>query len=52
MLQKKFQFGIESVFLAKNSVLSFSTCSPPTLICMYALHNGAFYEQSKPKETK
>jgi hypothetical protein len=28
------------------------TCSPPTLICMYVLHNGIFYEQSKPKETK
>ncbi len=40
-----------SIFLYKV-VLLFSTCSPPTLICMYALHNGAFYEQSEPKETK
>jgi hypothetical protein len=40
-----------SIFLY-NVVLSFNTCSPPTLICMYALHNGAFYEQSEPKKQK
>ncbi len=38
-----------SIFLYKV-VLSFGTCSPPTLICMYALHNGVFYKQYEPKK--
>jgi len=40
-----------SIFLYKV-VLSFGTCSPPTLICMYALHNGTFYKQYEPKGKK
>jgi len=52
-INEKFLLGFPTMKnMAMSTILSFGTCNPPTLICMYALHNDTFYEQFEPKETK